>query len=151
MNETIQRDAKANATAAKIILLVDDNPLVLAAYRGALERRGYRVETAEDGLAAMRKVLAIKPHLVVLDLVMPKLEGAYVLKFIHSKGELKSTRVIVLSEASQADMAKAALEQNPDAVFHKSRCTATLLADKINELLTDRATASGRALAPPAS
>lgn len=134
MNKTVQPEPAATA-AAKIILLVDDNPLVLAAYRGALERRGYRVETAEDGLDAMKKVAALRPDLVVLDLVMPKLDGSYVLKLIHSKSELKFVRVIVLSEASQADIAKSALDQNPDAVFHKSQCTATLLADKIGELL----------------
>jgi CheY-like chemotaxis protein len=134
MNETISTGSAAPA-GARIILLVDDNPVVLEAYRGALARRGYRVEVAADGLDAMRRAMLLKPDLVVLDLVMPKLDGSYVLKFIHSQASLKSVRVILLSEASNADIAKAALEQNPDAVFHKSQCTASLLAEKINELL----------------
>jgi len=134
MNETVQPDA-TKSNPAKTILLVDDNPLIVTAYRGALERRGYRVETAGDGLEAMRKVIALKPDLVVLDLVMPKMDGSYVLKFIHSQAELKAVRVIVLSEATNADMAQSALEQHPDAVFHKSQCTATLLAEKIQELM----------------
>jgi CheY-like chemotaxis protein len=135
MNEIIQPAAAAKETAAKIILLVDDNPLVVMAYRGALERRGFRVETAADGLDAMKKVLPLKPDLVVLDLLMPKVDGTYVLKFIHSHAELKSVRVIVLSDASIADAAQPALAQNPDAVFLKSQCTASRLVDKINELL----------------
>jgi CheY-like chemotaxis protein len=125
----------AAQSAGRIILLVDDNPLVLQAYRGALERRGYQVETAVDGLDAMKRANSLKPDLVVLDLVMPKVDGSYVLKFLRAQAELKSTRVILLSDASIADMAKAALAQNPDAVFLKSQCTATLLADKIKELL----------------
>jgi DNA-binding response OmpR family regulator len=137
VNEPVQPDtAKTNAaTAAKTILLVDDNPLVVMAYRGALERRGYRVETAEDGLQAMKAAMALKPDLVVLDLLMPKLDGSYVLKFIHTQAALKTVKVIVLSDATNVDMAKSALEQKPDAVFHKSHCTASLLAEKINELL----------------
>ncbi len=122
-------------SAARIILLVDDNPLVLTAYRGALERRGYHVEVAEDGLDAMKKAKLLKPGLVVLDLVMPKLDGSYVLKFLRSQDELKSVPVIVLSDASNADIGQAALAQKPDAAFLKSQCTASVLAEKIAELL----------------
>ena len=135
MNENVHPDAAAIPVAAKTILLVDDNPLIVAAYRGALERRGYRVETAGDGLEAMKTVAALKPDLVVLDLVMPKMDGSYVLKFIRSQAGLKSVPVIVLSEATNADVARPALDQNPDAVFHKSQCTVKLLAEKIQELL----------------
>ncbi|HEX9048742.1 MAG TPA: response regulator [Verrucomicrobiae bacterium] len=134
MSESIE-NANVSPTAAATILLVDDNPLVLAAYRGALARRGYQVETAADGLEAMRKVASIRPALVVLDLLMPKIDGAYVLKFIRSQSQIKKVPVIVLSDATIADAAKTALDQHPDAVFLKSQCTATLLADKIAELL----------------
>jgi CheY-like chemotaxis protein len=135
MNDSIQTGDAANVPTAKTILLVDDNAVVLAAYRGAMERRGYRVETSEDGLEAMRKLASLTPDLVVLDLLMPKVDGAYVLKFIRSQARLKSVRVIVLSDASIADAAQPALSQNPDAVFLKSQCTASLLVDKIAALL----------------
>jgi len=119
----------------KTILLVDDNEIILTVYSGALERRGYNVVTSGDGLDALRKVVAIKPDLVVLDLLMPKMDGTYVLSFIRSHPELKSTLVVVLSDATFADAAKSALAQKPDAVFLKSQCTAVLLAAKIKELL----------------
>ena len=134
MNDPIQT-GNAEATAAKTILLVDDNPLVLAAYRSALQRRGYRVETAADGLDAMRMMVSLKPALVVLDLLMPKMDGVYVLKYIRSHAELKTVRVIILSDATIADAAQSALAQNPDAALLKSQCTASTLADKIRELL----------------
>jgi CheY-like chemotaxis protein len=134
MNEAIPAGIGAPG-AARTILLVDDNPLVLQAYRGALERRGYRVETAMDGVDAMKKAMILKPDLVVLDLAMPKLDGSYVLKFIRSQPDLISVRVILLSDASDANIGRAALAQNPDAAFLKSQCTASLLADKISELL----------------
>ncbi len=116
---------------------MDDNPLVLQAYRLALLRHGFRVETAMDSVEAMKKVMSQKPDLVVLDLVMPKMDGSYVLKFIRSRPDLKSVRVILLSEASDAKIARAALAQKPDAAFLKSQCTVSLLRDKINELLAD--------------
>lgn len=135
MSQASQTDGSAPRAAAKTILLVDDNPLIVAAYRGALQRRGYQVETAADGLEAMKKITSLKPAVVVLDLLMPKVDGTYVLKFIHSQAALISVRVILLSEASIADAARPALAENPDAVFLKSQCTASRLADKINELL----------------
>jgi len=71
----------------------------------------------------------------VLDVMMPKVDGTYVLKFIRSRPELKHIKVIVLSNASIADAGSPVLAQNPDFVFLKSLCTPKLLAAKINEIL----------------
>lgn len=121
----------------KKILIVEDDPIIVQVYRGALNRRGFQVEVAEDGLVAMKNILQLQPDLVVLDVMMPKVDGTYVLKFIRSRPELKNTKVIVLSNASIADAGSATVAQNPDAVFLKSQCTPALLADKIHELLQD--------------
>jgi CheY-like chemotaxis protein len=116
-------------------MLVEDDPVIVQVYRGALQRRGFQVEVAEDGLVAMKNILQLRPDLVVLDVMMPRVDGTYVLKFIHSRPEIKDTKVIVLSNASIADAGSPVLAQNPDAVFLKSQCTPTMLAAKINELL----------------
>jgi len=119
----------------KTILLVEDDPIIVQVYRSALQRRGFQVEVAEDGLVGMKIILQLHPDLVVLDVLMPKMDGTYVLKFIHDRPELKGTKVIVLSNASIADAGSPILALNPDGVFLKSQCTPTLLTGKINELL----------------
>jgi DNA-binding response OmpR family regulator len=119
----------------KTIMMVEDDPVIVQVYRSALERRGFAVTVAEDGLVAMKIILQCRPDLVVLDVMMPKVDGTYVLKFIRSRAELKQTKVIVLSNATIADAGSLALAQNPDAVFLKSQCTPRLLASKIYELL----------------
>jgi DNA-binding response OmpR family regulator len=68
----------------KTILFVEDDAVIVQSYRMGLERAGFRVEVAEDCLAAMKILLLLKPNLVLLDLMMPKLNGADVLKYIHS-------------------------------------------------------------------
>jgi CheY-like chemotaxis protein len=119
----------------KTILFVDDNPIVVQAYRMALERAGYKVETAADGLAAMKVVVTLKPDAVLLDLMMPIVDGKYVLKFIRSQPELESTRVIILSDATIADRGLEVRDLNPDRLLLKSECTPKLLNDTLAELL----------------
>ena len=119
----------------KTILFVDDNPIVVQAYRMALERAGYKVETAADGLAAMKVVLTLKPDAVLLDLMMPIVDGKYVLKYIRSQPELESTRVIILSDATVADRGLEVRDLNPDRLLLKSECTPKLLNDTLAELL----------------
>jgi len=121
----------------KTILFVDDNPIVIQAYRMALERAGYRIEVAENGLAAMQVLLTLKPHVVLLDLLMPIVDGKYVLKYIRSQPELKSTRVIVLSDASIADRGMEVKDLNPNRLLLKSQCSPKVLTDMLAELLAE--------------
>ena len=66
------------------ILLVDDEPAILRLSRMYLEREGFRVHEARDGEAALREVDRLKPALVVLDLMLPKLDGFEVCRRIRS-------------------------------------------------------------------
>jgi CheY-like chemotaxis protein len=119
----------------KTIFFVEDDPVIVQVYRAPLVSAGYQVEVAADGLDAMRAILPMKPALVVLDLFMPKVDGTYVLKFIRSKPELAATKVILLSDATIADVAQQALALNPDRVFLKSQCSPKQLAEAVVELL----------------
>ena len=65
------------------ILLVDDEPPILELVRGYLEREGFTVRTVEDGLAAVEQVRADKPDVVVLDLMLPGLDGIEVCRQIR--------------------------------------------------------------------
>lgn len=119
----------------KTILLVDDDPILIKVYGDALKRGGYRVEFAEDGLVAMKMLLPLCPDVVLLDVLMPKMDGQYVLQYIRSRPELKSTMVIVLSNATLADAGNATLAQNPDVALMKSEATPKALLRIINELV----------------
>jgi CheY-like chemotaxis protein len=119
----------------KKILFVEDDPIIVQVYRGPLKNAGYEVEVAEDGLKALKVLLDLRPDLVLLDVMMPKVDGTYVLKFIHSRPELKHTKVIILSNASLADIGKEALAQNPDHVFLKSQATPKELLKAVADLL----------------
>lgn len=118
------------------ILHVEDDALIVHIYRAALMRAGFQVEVAEDGVIAAKKLFQAKPDLVVLDLLLPKLEGADVIKFIRATPGLSDLPVIVLSTASIADQGEAAAALGADRVLYKSQCTPAILIDTINDLLS---------------
>lgn len=83
----------------KRILLVEDDLIIARIYRRKLEEAGFRVLLAEDGLAAIRLIPDFRPDLIILDIMLPKLNGVEVLKWVRQDSEAKSTRVVVLSNA----------------------------------------------------
>jgi DNA-binding response OmpR family regulator len=71
-------------SAPPSILVVDDEPPILDLIRGYLEREGFIVRTVEDGLAAVEQVRADRPDVVVLDLMLPGLDGIEVCRQIRT-------------------------------------------------------------------
>lgn len=132
----------------KTILYVEDNALVVLAYRGVLTREGFNVDVAEDGLEAMKKLSASRPDLVLLDLMMPKITGTDVLKFIRTTANLKTLPVIMLSEGTIADMANEALALGVQGALLKSRCNPKELVELVKKVLGGEAPES--AVAGPA-
>src|SRR4029079_17817007 len=72
----------------ELILLVDDEPNILELARLYLEREGYRVAAVGDGRAALERVAAEPPALMVLDLMLPGVDGYEVCRQVRAKSEL---------------------------------------------------------------
>src|SRR5438093_11512364 len=83
------------------ILIVDDEPYILRSLRYLLAREGYEVETAADGEEGLSLVRALKPRLVFLDIMMPRMSGYEVCEQIKQDAELSGTYVIMLSARGQ--------------------------------------------------
>jgi CheY-like chemotaxis protein len=126
--------------------------VVVKVYGAKFEREGFRVEVATDGLAALKTLLAVKPDIVILDLMMPKLNGVDVLKYIRSTPELQQTPVIILSNAHMTSLAQEAAAIGAEKALLKSSCTPGQLIEVINGLLSGAAAESDSAerLAAPA-
>ena len=116
------------------ILLVEDDALVARIYSRKLSEQ-FDVAVAEDGVAAMQRLKDFKPELVVLDLLMPRLSGMDVLKFMRQQPATKATKVIVFSNAflDQVDQEVAGL--SIEEVLSKGATTPALLIEKINSIL----------------
>src|SRR3954469_1725084 len=94
------------ATAPKArILVVDDSSLVRLYYRSALEKAGFKVEQAINGMEAMEKALAQRFDLVIVDVNMPKMDGLSFLRVLRSaNADVASLPALMIStEADQQD------------------------------------------------
>jgi CheY-like chemotaxis protein len=120
----------------KTIFIVEDNPIISKLYRDKFLREGFQVEVAEDGLAAMRMLATLRPEIVVLDLMLPIMNGVDVLKYIRSTPDLKSVPVIILSGANMSDLAEGAAKLGAEQTLLKSSCTPNLLLDVVNKILS---------------
>jgi DNA-binding response OmpR family regulator len=85
------------------ILVVDDNRSLVRIMEGILQRQGYEIVTAYDGVEAVEKAEAIQPDLIVLDIVMPKLDGYEVCRTLQNDPKTAAIPVLMLSVKGQLD------------------------------------------------
>ena len=93
---SFHRAKQVHMTAAKTILLVDDDREIVSALRVYLEKKGYRILTASDGNMALAVAEREAPAVVVVDMMMPKKSGFLVLEKLKSRKEA-SPRVIMIT------------------------------------------------------
>lgn len=79
------------------ILIVDDEPNIVLALELLMKKEGFEVRTADDGEQAFHAVGEFRPDLVLLDLMMPKMDGYEVCQRIRADASLKDVRIIMLT------------------------------------------------------
>lgn len=110
------------------VLVVDDSPTGRHAAMVLLEKRGYHVTTAVDGVDALEKISAERPLVVVLDIVLPKLNGYEVLRHLKSSDITRSIKVILVSSKSQESDRFWGLKQGADDYIAKPYQDEALVA-----------------------
>jgi PAS domain S-box-containing protein len=81
----------------KQLLLVDNSPVILKLLSHTLERQGYLVKTAGDGLAALQVLENLRPDVIITDLIMPKIGGDLLCRIIRSRPEFDEVLLVVLT------------------------------------------------------
>ena len=85
---------------AKTVVFADNDPTLLEVITGVLEAKGYRVHRTQDGLETLQAIRRLRPSYVILDIVMPKIDGSRVCWLIRQDPELRNTPVIAFSALS---------------------------------------------------
>lgn len=123
--------------APKTILYAEDDAVTATAFKKRLEREGFNVEIASDGLETLKLLHTCKPDLLLLDLMLPKFSGEEVLKFLVSNPSLGHIPVILLSTNSILTAANETLLDKAEKRLLKHDCTFQKLLAAIDEVLDE--------------
>ena len=120
------------------ILIADDEPNILISLEYLMKREGFEVSLARDGAEALEAIVAQRPALVLLDVMMPKKTGFEVCQELRANETVKDTLVLMLTaKGRDTDIAKG-LGSGADAYMTKPFSTKALV-EKVREMLEGRA------------
>lgn len=121
----------------KLILIAEDDKYISIAYRDGLARAGFDVVTSIDGAEALKEIKSEKPDLVLLDLIMPIMNGFEVLEEIKKDPSTKKIPIIILSNLGQDTDITKAKEKGAVDYLVKADFSMKEVIDKIKSHLED--------------
>lgn len=118
------------------VLIIEDDPLISRMYQKIFTFEKYEVEMAKDGQEGLDKALTAKPTVILLDVMMPKLNGLQVLERLKANPETKNIPVIILTNLSGSLDAETALSKGAVKYIVKSEYEPKEVADMVGEILS---------------
>jgi twitching motility two-component system response regulator PilH len=110
---------KERQMARETILVVDDSPTDLRMVTSLLQSKGYMVITAGDGEEALEKASRERPHLMVLDIILPKKNGFQVCRQLKTSPDTKGIKILMLTSKVQDSDRYWGLKQGADDYISK--------------------------------
>ncbi len=120
---------------SKTILIVEDEKDLRDALASAFTYEGFLTLTAEDGEIGLATALREKPDMILLDVVMPKMDGLMVLKNLRKDEWGKEAKVIVMTALDELDKVAAVVEAGVDEYIMKTSITLDGIVKKVKEKL----------------
>jgi CheY-like chemotaxis protein len=136
MNQPTTKENERSAATPKCVLLVEDDRSVRRYLEVTLQRSGYQVITAADGLEAMKLALSSPIDVVITDAIMPNLSGQELARFLRQNPKLGNIPIVLLT-GQQNKQAATTLDESIDAFLIKpvkadelANCLSSLLQTK---------------------
>ena len=119
------------------ILIVDDEAPVSNLLEQALRQEGYEVMSAADGMDAMNRLTAFQPDVVIMDIMMPRLDGVQATRLLRRNRSHADTVIIALS-ARTDEAAREAMREAGANLYMRKPFTIARLVDHVRQLLDAR-------------
>jgi DNA-binding response OmpR family regulator len=123
---------------AKKIMIVEDDSFVMDIYHTKLEQENFEVIEASNGVEAMKKLQNITPDLMLLDIIMPYMDGLELLKKVKDDDRLKSMPIILLTNLSQKEEVNKGLGLGANDYLIKSHFTPSEVLEKIKNYISNK-------------
>ena len=117
------------------VLIIEDDSYISDMYRIKLELENFEVLIAKDGIIGIEMMKKQKPDIVLLDIVMPKVDGFSVLKKIKKNIELKEIPVVFLTNLGQKENVERGFELGANSYIIKAHFTPSEVVEKIKGIL----------------
>jgi CheY-like chemotaxis protein len=117
------------------VLIVEDDPLMSRMYQKIFSFEKYEVAMAGDGEEALAKVVEFSPTIILLDVMMPKMNGLQVLERLKTNPATKSIPVVMLTNLAGQQDAETALSKGAVKYIVKSEHEPKEIADMVNEIV----------------
>lgn len=123
----------------KNILLIEDDVMILDVYKRVLIKGGFSVDVAVDGEDGLRKISEKNYDMILLDIMLPKVDGLVVLKNIRKDGsKSQETPVMVLTNLGRDEIIKEAFKLGADGYLIKAQINLDNLLNEIENLLSKK-------------
>ena len=119
----------------KSILLVEDDPFLVDIYTTKLKEAGFAVDVISDGKECLEKARETMPDLLVLDIVLPGVDGWEILREIRQDEKLKGLKVVIISNLSQKSEVQKGIELGAVKYMIKAHYTPGEIAAEIKKIL----------------
>jgi two-component system NtrC family sensor kinase len=138
--ELLRKREPASGTArSTTVLIIDDSPTFREELKSLLQSSGYAVVTAETGEDGLRAAVDVRPAVIVVDGVLPGIDGSTVIRRIRADAVLRSTPCILLTASEERSGELRALDAGADAYVRKDEDTQIILARVTAVLRSSRA------------
>jgi two-component system response regulator ResD len=118
------------------VAIIEDDQAISQMYRFKFEAEGFTVETADNGQLGLELVLAMKPDIILLDLMMPEMTGDEMLEKLRKDGWGKNVKVIILTNMGEQEIPPDVKELGVSAVILKADMTPRQVADLVKTQLS---------------
>jgi DNA-binding response OmpR family regulator len=119
----------------KKVLLVEDDPFIRDIYQVKFSQEGFEVSMAENGAEALKKMKQSVPDIILLDIIMPYMDGMETLKNIKDNEEWKKIPVIMLTNISEKEKITKSEDYGINEYLIKSHFTPSEVVQKVKTLL----------------
>ncbi len=125
----MQKDKKTK------VLIIEDDSYILEMYKMKFEASNFEVDSASDGIMGLEILKKRRPDIILLDIIMPKMDGFSVLKTIKSDPALAKIPVVLLTNSGQRKNIEKGLKLGAAHYMVKAYFTPTEVVKKIKEIL----------------
>lgn len=119
----------------RTIVLIEDDPLLVDIYSTKFKEAGFEVQVADSGEKALAVLPKASPLVIVMDIVLPHVDGWELLEAMQNMQNLDSTKILVLSNLGQKEEIEKGLALGADRYLIKAHFTPSQVVEEINSML----------------